>query len=204
MNTIAYLARICMNTNAWREPSGARNKSTSNESFEKVYGFGFEEWLFDDKVIDGYHYGFLQPILTRKRKYAKVNGQYDIHLYTLNAEDHTRYYIGKIHNVEFISEEDASMALKTYERNGWFEEMKEQLKQVNANWQKLEDSSAYECFNIRFKPSDVEVDLSCAYQIADGVIKSDRYNLKTIETEKLLLNRSKVLPESIGRNPGLP
>ena len=57
------IARICWNNNSWKFPSGLKGKSKDNDAFERKYGFGYEEWLFDKrKIINGKHYGFLQPL----------------------------------------------------------------------------------------------------------------------------------------------
>ena len=57
------MARICWNDNGWVFPSGRLGKSKDKKSHEGKYGYGHEEWLMDtSKLINGYNYGFLEPI----------------------------------------------------------------------------------------------------------------------------------------------
>ena len=101
------IARICWNTKDWKRPSGTEGKSRGKDAYENIVGFGHEEWLLDDSKImpDGYHYAFLQPVNT---KYRKHEGQiYDIHLITFNTIYRKKEYIGCLHNVECLSDEQA-------------------------------------------------------------------------------------------------
>lgn len=62
------IARICYNDEGWLFPSGRKDKAVNKDSYEQKNGFGHEEWLLDfSKIIDGYHYGFLQPLSKRKK-----------------------------------------------------------------------------------------------------------------------------------------
>lgn len=77
------VARICWNKYGWVKPSGKEGKSRYKDSHEAQYGYGHEEWLFDiGKTINGYHYGFLEPV--RKQQNAYAGNTYDIWLYTIN------------------------------------------------------------------------------------------------------------------------
>ena len=119
------VARICWNTRDWKRPSGSEGKSRGKGAYENIVGFGHEEWLLDDsKLIDGYHYSFLQPINTKSKKY--VGQTFDIHLFTFNPI-HMKEYVGCIHNVECISPEQAKQAYKYYQKCGWVKEMKDDV-----------------------------------------------------------------------------
>jgi hypothetical protein len=41
------IARICWYTNYWQRPSGREGKSRNKKDYEKVTGYGHEEWLLD-------------------------------------------------------------------------------------------------------------------------------------------------------------
>lgn len=145
------LARITWNINGWTQPSGRIGK-TKNETHEAVHGFGHEEWLFDgETVIDGYKYGFLEPIHKAKDKHE--GEKYNITLFTRNAIDKITYWVTTLENVEVLSRKEAENILKEYKRRGWFKKMKADLKQEKLDPKSLdrwvkEDSSML--FNIKF------------------------------------------------------
>lgn len=73
--------RLTWNSNNWCKPSGCKGKSVSSTTFEGLYGFGLEEWLFDKRsLIDNHYYGYIEGFKWVKdtRKELLVN------LYTLN------------------------------------------------------------------------------------------------------------------------
>jgi len=91
------ISRICWNDSNWMKPSGKIGKSKNAESFEYKHGFGNEEWLLDlEKIIDGYHYGFLEPVGKNIDKYG--NKIFDISLYSINSKTHKRWWVGDIKN----------------------------------------------------------------------------------------------------------
>jgi hypothetical protein len=97
------IARICWNSNNWTSPSDLEGKSTSNNSHERKYGYGHEEWLFDyDKVIDGYHYILLQPVENGRKSF--LNKLFDVRLFSRNSESNKNFWIGTIKNLEVISQ----------------------------------------------------------------------------------------------------
>jgi len=147
------LAKICWNDNIWVKPSGLIGKSTDKKSYERKYGFGHEEWLFDfDKIINNYHYSSLQPIGKYIKKYQ--NKSYDIRLYTHNSKSKKWYWVAEIENVVALSKDEAKEISILYRKNGWINLMVEELKQVNAVYSEIESFNEY-MFNIKFKPSDV-------------------------------------------------
>lgn len=62
-NKKIILARLSYNTKRWTKPSGPEGKSKS-QIHEHIYGFGFEEWIFNEKFKDkdGYHFGYIDGI----------------------------------------------------------------------------------------------------------------------------------------------
>lgn len=147
------IAKICWNDQGWLKPSGQNGKSKDKNSYENIYAFGHEEWLFDfEKIIDGYHYAALQPIGKYQSKYAECF--FDILLYTYNSDTKKWYWVGWLNNVQAISEHEAEFVFKTYEKNGWLKEMKNDLKNVDAISSEL-DSINQDTFNIKFYPNDL-------------------------------------------------
>ena len=150
------VARICWNTRDWKRPSGSEGKSRGKGAYENIVGFGHEEWLLDDsKLIDGYHYSFLQPINTKSKKY--VGQTFDIHLFTFNPI-HMKEYVGCIHNVECISPEQAKQAYKFYRKCGWVREMKDDVIYAGGSVTDMDADGLM--FNIRFKFSDADINYS--------------------------------------------
>ena len=146
------MARICWNSNSWKKPSGRSGKSVDLSSYENINGFGHEEWLFDvEKLINGYHYGALQPVGKHQDVYQGQN--FNILLYTYKADDKDWYWVGWLNNVEVISKDESLKIYDEYRKNGWLDIMKNELLEVGANQNELNTFSNY-CFNIKIKPSD--------------------------------------------------
>lgn len=175
------LARICFNTNSWTKPSGVNGKSTNKKTYEREFGFGHEEWLLDfTKLINGYHYSFLQPINSAIKKFSNCEDVYDIHLYTHHA-DGTDYYVGVLRNVEFVSSEESDVVMEQYHKLGWLDEMKDDVVAVKANSKGLlkGKSMISQWFNIKFKPVNFEADARLLPLVSHS-IDSYRYILLNI------------------------
>lgn len=163
------IARICWNTHDWKRPSGSEGKSRHSDSYENKLGFGHEEWLLDEtKIIDGYHYGFLQPMNAQ----VHIGKVYDIHLFTITP-DNRKAYIGCLRNAEGISQDESVRIHRLYRKYGWLQEMKDDVNYAGGSISGLKPNMM---FNVRFKFSEAEINLS-----NPPIIKSDsiwhRYNL---------------------------
>lgn len=178
------IARITYNDQGWVRPSGEYGKSEAVNSFEAENGYGHEEWLFDiSKIYKGYHYAFLEPIRKEHQAYVKAN-PYDVVLFTINGETKQRYYIGVIFNVEVISETEAQEVCQYYKKQGWLDDMIEQVENVSdyegfSNWKGLE------VFNIRFKISDISQPPSLNNPIPQGhpIYSLNRYSFNIYKEE---------------------
>lgn len=150
------LARICWNSDGWIKPSGENGKSKLLGTHEKENGFGHEEWLFDtSKLIDGYHYSFLEPIYKHQETFEGKN--FHIGLYTINYETKKRYWLGFINNVEVVRTQDAEKIKAKYELDGWYKEMINQLKEVNAKAESINSWNDGQLFNIRYRPENLKI-----------------------------------------------
>ena len=169
------IARVCWNTNGWIFPSGQIGKSKNEESYEFKYGFGHEEWLFDiAKTIDGYHYGHIQAVDSYKDELP-----FDISLFTINDKTKQRYWIGEIFDVEAVFDKEAKTILSEYKKNGWYAEMREQLKEYAY---KIPNKFA---FNLRYRPENLrKFDILKPVDRKEPNVKTSYYtslyNLKTI------------------------
>lgn len=127
------LVRVVWNTNDWKSPSGPAGKSTSLNTHEGLYGYGYEEWVLDiDKQLDDYHYGFLQPFNQYFHKYTGVTFA-DIILYAIKYPTPTspesgRYWVARLRDVEVLKQDDCKAAKEEYDRLDWTKQMLEDLK----------------------------------------------------------------------------
>ncbi|WP_261926560.1 hypothetical protein, partial [Vibrio aestuarianus] len=90
---------ICWNSNGWVTPSGRLGKSNNKDSHESQNGYAHEEWLLDTtKIIDGYHYGYIQAIGKHRDTY--LDQVFDVSLYSINSDTKQRWWLGEIKNLE--------------------------------------------------------------------------------------------------------
>ncbi|QNP52072.1 hypothetical protein H9L05_19615 [Hymenobacter qilianensis] len=153
------LARICWNTLGWQRPSGAEGKSTAVGSHESssFAGFGAEEWLFNfERLLQGYHYGFLQPLNTGKERSTYEGQTFDIRLFTRNESTGTYFYAGRIRNAIVLTAQERQEAELAYKRKKWYTTMEDDLVAVGASGKIDMGEFAPGPFNLRFKPEDVE------------------------------------------------
>jgi hypothetical protein len=148
------IARLTWNDLGWVQPSGRYGKSKNVESHEGKYGYGHEEWLFDtSKLVNGFHYGFLEPI--RKQQQAYSNNTYDVWLYSIHGESKERFWIGEIKNVIVLDDAEAEQIFSYYVQKGWHKEMEDQIKLTDAVSKGFSNWKGVNLFNIKFKPSDI-------------------------------------------------
>lgn len=173
-------ARICWNEFSWLYPSGKDGKSSSSNSYERMHGYGNEEWLFDfSKLIDGYHYSFLEPI----RQSKNIGGIYDIMLWSVDGQTKKRYAIAHLRNVEIIQEQHAAVVFQQYVQNGWMAEMLEQIKNVGGDAGNFRKSIGPDLFNIRFRPEDVEFLDYMDIPQDNSIWAQNRYVLTSLKTD---------------------
>ncbi len=185
------LARICWNANGWTKPSGREGKSRNKQTSEAQIGFGYEEWLFDvDKIIDGYHYGWIEGADKSKGRRKYLKNLLDIGIYSINCDTGNRYRIGEINDVEIVSYEESTAIWEIYKSNGWLDEMADQIKAVGGNvkefwklWQRAKTNLA----DVKFKPENLSL-LKQPKLIprSHRIYKLDRYRLYSAEKDSFL------------------
>jgi hypothetical protein len=184
------IARLTYNLNGWTFPSGPEGKSKAKTSYETKNGYGHEEWLFDfSKIIDGYHYGFLQPINANHAKY--IGSTFNIHLYTVNSTTKEKLWIGKLNGVEVIDEITSKKIKAAYQKKGWFSEMKNELKDLKLDERTLDKWKGIYLFNVRFKPEDAEIyPKNTLIKDEDNSITSFHYVLLHVNEELLVVKEA--------------
>ena len=145
--------RICWNTSGWRIPTGERIERGS--SYVAEHGFGHEEWLFNyEWLIDGFRYGFLQPIGKHLAKY--MGDHCSITLYTLTPDSNI-LLIGRIDSVYVPHSNELRHVLDTYAERGWLNQMRNHVTDVGGDIGDLENPQPPAIANVRFLPEDVTI-----------------------------------------------
>lgn len=164
--------RLCWNTNGWRCPTGDAAISETRDTYASKQRFGHEEWLFNfEWTIDGYRYGYLQPI---GKYYDRYSGDYcSILLYTYTV-DRECLLIGRIDNVYIPLKEELKQVFDVFRENGWIQEMIDDVKHIGGNSSALNNPEPQTILNIRFRPDDVQIFDPRPRVIGDHVITKQR------------------------------
>jgi len=194
------IARICWNTNYWQKPSGPEGKSKNKKAYEKLTGYGHEEWLLDtEKTIDGYHCAYLQAIGAHRNKY--IGQKFNISLYSINDATKERWWIGEIRNVMVTTPKESKSIYKIYKQNNWLKEMETQLQKVGADVNDFRKIPTESFSTIKFKPSDLHLrDEPKLFSSTDPAVTSDYYNLKNKISNPVFIQTEFVF--SPGHNKG--
>lgn len=178
------IARICWNDYGWQRPSGREGKSTNQKSYEYKVGYGHEEWLLDaEKLIDGYHYGYLQPVADAGLKYQGRVFNISLYSIAINKETSERWWIGKINNAQVVSSDESKKAYAHYKKKGWFQEMIEQIKSVKGDEKDFLNNAPIAFVNIKFKSQD--------WQLLDPPQRISNKDKIIPATYYVLLNKTK-------------
>jgi len=175
-------------------------KSCNKTAYEKITGYGHEEWLLDtEKIIDGYHYTYLQAIGAHRDKY--IDQKFNISLYSINDKTKERWWLGEIKNVIVTTSEESKKVFGLYKKNKWHQEMIQQLKDVGADFKDFQKIPATSFSTIKFKPTDLKLlDEPRLFSHDDPAVTSNYYNLKNkIKNPVFLENEFNFSP---GHKPG--
>lgn len=177
------ITKLCWNEFGWVKPSGSHGKSTVKKTHENSFGYGHEEWLLDkSKVINGYHYGFIQPLNLITDKHISKN--YKLWLYSFT--DKQKFIIGNIGKCQRISPEESIEIYKKYKSKGWLSEMVTDLEDAGINPSQFNKTTPDIFFNIKFKINDINLfDNYKALSDEDNNIRINRYKLLDKDNEFL-------------------
>jgi len=174
------IARICWNERMWEYPTGEKGKSREKTSFERVAGFGHEEWNFaTERVIDNYLYGYLEQFNNK----APIHSHkiYNISLYTIetiNSQNNSKKWLGKIDSVEVISGQESVRIYNIYKENGWLFKMEANLLTLGLPLEPFQATDSRRFFNIRFRLENIHLlDVPTEIEKSDKAIPSYYYNL---------------------------
>lgn len=177
-------ARISFNSSGWQRPTGEA-RDHEDKSFNTQNGFGFEDWLFREEwQLDGWRYSFLQGVNRSRNPLLKKGEPFDVTLVTIDPEKRRRY-VATLRDVECLSDAQAADAVKAFEKNGWLDQMKLEIKNVGGDLEALTDHSwAPYILNIRFRIENMERYAPDAYAVdGDPVFTDNRYNLTDLRDD---------------------
>lgn len=130
--------RITWNEFNWEKPSGhfwsKENQTKKNIAYENQYGFGHEEWLFNQRYrINGFQYGYVRGV----EKALLENDLIDeLYLYTKDTEGNY-FFIGILKNVVRILRNKEEQDLIKVVFDKYFQIAIEELKEVNSDYTEL-------------------------------------------------------------------
>lgn len=196
------LARICWNDHCWQRPSGRDGKTKNKDAFEYRTGYGHEEWLFDtSKVIDGYHYGFIQAVAANRERLA--DEPFQLSLYAIDNRTKQRWWLGTICQVEVVGSEESGRVYDRYDELGWLDQMRNELRAVEVDLKDFCKNVTRANFAVlKFRVDDLELlDEPLEFKYGDPAVTSDYYNLKNFVGEPVLQARRNEFVFKAGHNP---
>jgi hypothetical protein len=182
------LMRLVWNDNNWETPMkrsyDVKKANIQNIAFEKKFGFGGEDWLFNPRYQnEGFQYGYIRGINDLKEDLEFVDEAvlFAIHPYTKD-----RHMIALIHNLEIIVGYDIVLQQITALFKKHHIKTVRELREVGAYTQEMENDPIMP--NVRFKLEDI---IHLGYDVIINGIKGNRFNrfkpnIITPEVDKLL------------------
>lgn len=169
------LCRICWNSAGWRRPTGEAAVLETGDSYVAEHGYGHEEWLFNyEWMIDGYKYGFLQPIGKFHSNYAGETTS--LCLYTVTS-DKDRLVVGVIREAYIPTLAEIKAVFLEFERRGWIKQMENDCEILDVGPFNSGGWNEGGLINIRFKPEDVELfDPMLVADPAHKISRNSRYH----------------------------
>lgn len=151
---IKHYARICWNDAGWTKPSGSAKDGP--KTFFGQYGFGMEEWLFDQSaIIEGWQYGFLQPVNYGYR--IHIGDLLSIRLYSIRGGGLPRREEFEITKCEVLTPTHATRVHEVFRKAGRIRRMITQVSEVGGDPSPLETANPYfeKITNVRFRLGEV-------------------------------------------------
>jgi hypothetical protein len=172
------ITRLSFNSNGWHHPSGAIGKS-KNPIHEHIYGFGFEEWLFNKtlitKDIDGaiWHFGYIEGI---HKNYRPGDENFPLNLFTIDAITRNRYLVSEIREWQKLDPNDAKILIS--QNPNFINQMQNDLiplANTNAISKFLQHQNDNQLFNIKFKEFSYCYDINNPLPRTNRIYKLNRF-----------------------------
>lgn len=178
-----YIARLAYNSQRWQRPTFAAEVQESGESYRSTHGFGHEDWLFRNEwLLDGWRYGFVQGVNSSRKRLLKEGRPFDLRLFTMPSSGDRRA-VAEIREVECLSDEAATEAVATFERQGWLDAMRNEVTAAGGDAGALDrDEYAPFILNLRYRLDNVRwLDADVLLSPADPIQKITRYSLCRVD-----------------------
>ncbi|QIE58801.1 hypothetical protein G5B37_04260 [Rasiella rasia] len=197
------LMRIVWNDNNWQVPMerywNQKWQGRKNKAHHQQYGFGFEEWLFNNRyLIDSYRYGYIRGVASMPVNASFIN---ELYLYSIHPSTKQNFLIGKLSNVEVYHDiDDVEEEVVTVFENSR-DLMLRELEEVEADTKLMktlelrpnlafhvDDAVIYQepilldedAIKIhRFIPRVIDDDLETLVEIVDAEIKDPKMKFET-------------------------
>lgn len=144
-----YVARLCWNSAGWTGPT-REAEDLETGTYVTRTGVGHEEWLFDpESEIDGWRYGFLQPVSKPRDRLA--DSLIDVRLFTIGPKSRW-LYVGRLPECHVLSKSDAAAAKAIYRKSGRLKQMQRLLKDIGADPESVDYSDPRWLVNVRYRP----------------------------------------------------
>jgi hypothetical protein len=174
-----YVARLAYNSRRWWCPTHAAEVQESGNSYRTMHGFGHEDWLFRSEwLLDGWRYGFVQGVNKSRNKLLQDGIAFDLRLFTMPTAGDRRA-VAEISEAECLSDEAAAEAVAAFERLGWLDTMRAEVRAAGGDSTAL-DRNEYAPFilNLRYRLDNVcWLDADVPLSPNDPIHKIKRYNL---------------------------
>lgn len=155
-NVDKRIMRLTWNTNNWETPIKhkwkPKHQGKTAVAHEKQYGFGHEEWLFNEQFrVDGYQYGYIRGVNGLSKEDEFID---QITLYTI-SDNSQRFLVGNLFNVEIIEgyEKEEKKIQKLI--NSYMPSMLQDLEEVEADYKHFEKNHLLP--NVKFKWDEIEL-----------------------------------------------
>jgi hypothetical protein len=151
------LMRLVWNDNNWQVPMerywNKKWQGRKDKGHHQQYGFGFEEWLFNNRyLIDGYRYGYIRGVASMPKDTSFIN---ELYLYSIHPNTKQKFLIGKLSNVDVYHEVEEVEEEIVYAFESSRELMLKELGEVEADTKLMKSLELRP--NLSFKVDDAEI-----------------------------------------------
>jgi hypothetical protein len=175
------ISRLSFNTSEWQKPSGIIGKSR-NPIHEQIYGFGFEEWLFNNSFFtiedngEKWYFGYIEGL---HKNYKLGDENSILQLFTIDARTRSRYIVAEINDWKKVDQSESTNLIN--QNPMLLSQMENDLIALN-NQQALSkflqhkrNENTYQLFNLKFKSFSYRFDMSSPLERSNRIYNLNRF-----------------------------